>query len=142
MTMKKIQKPGKTGRKPLRVALTAASAAVILCGSAFAAYELDWFGLQQIFGADAAPAESYTVHYDSSVETQVTQPSYTEEEQAMIAEGTMQVPDQAELSDTGVSASTEDFTYTLESMLVSEDSLWAVVRRMPIVRRPVRLSHS
>lgn len=128
MTMKKIQKPGKTGRKPLRVALTAASAAVILCGSAFAAYELDWFGLQQIFGADAAPAESYTVHYDSSVETQVTQPSYTEEEQAMIAEGTMQVPDQAELSDTGVSASTEDFTYTLESMLVSEDSLWAVVR--------------
>lgn len=128
MTMKKIQKPGKTGRKPLRVALTAASAAVILCGSAFAAYELDWFGLQQIFGADAAPAESYTVHYDSSVETQVTQPSYTEEEQAMIVEGTMQVPDQAELSDTGVSASTEDFTYTLESMLVSEDSLWAVVR--------------
>lgn len=128
MTMKKIQKPGKTGRKPLRVALTAASAAVILCGSAFAAYELDWFGLQQIFGADAAPAESYTVHYDSSVETQVTQPSYTEEEQTMIAEGTMQVPDQAELSDTGVSASTEDFTYTLESMLVSENSLWAVVR--------------
>ena len=28
MTMKKIQKPGKTGRKPLRVALTAASAAL------------------------------------------------------------------------------------------------------------------
>ena len=27
MTMKKIQKPGKTGRKPLRVALTAASSA-------------------------------------------------------------------------------------------------------------------
>ena len=53
----------------------------------------------------------------------MTQPSYTEEEQAMIAEGTMQVPDQAELSDTGVSASTEDFTYTLESMLVSEDSM-------------------
>ena len=128
MTMKKIPQSHKTGRKPLRVALTAAAAAVILCGSAFAAYELDWFGLQQIFGADAAPAEPYTVHYDSSAETDVTQPSYTEEEQSMIAEGTMMVPEQAELSDTGVSASTEDFTYTLESMLVSEDSLWAVVR--------------
>ena len=110
------------------MALTAASAAVILCGSAFAAYELDWFGLQQIFGADAAPAESYTVHYDSSVETQVTQPSYTEEEQAMIDEGTMQVPDIADLSDTGVSAETDDFTFTLESMLVSRNSLYAILR--------------
>ena len=128
LTMKKLPNQKTKHRRPLRMALTATAAAVILCGSAFAAYEMDWFGFRDIFGADAEPAEVYAVHYDSSVETDVTQPSYTEEEQSMIAEGTMTVPEQAELSDTGVSASTGDFTYTLETMLVSEDSLWAVVR--------------
>ena len=46
----------------------------------------------------------------------------------MIAEGTMQVPDIAELSDTGVSATTENFVFTLQSMLVSKDSVLAVMR--------------
>ena len=128
LTMKKLPNQKTKHRRPLRMALTATAAAVILCGSAFAAYEMDWFGLRDIFGADAEPAEVYAVHYDSSVETDVTQPSYTEEEQSMIADGTMTVPEQAELSDTGVSATTGDFNYTLETMLVSEDSLWAVVR--------------
>lgn len=128
LTMKKLPNQKTKHRRPLRMALTATAAAVILCGSAFAAYEMDWFGIRDIFGADAEPAEAYAVHYDSSAETDVTQPSYTEEEQSMIAEGTMTVPEQAALSDTGVSASTGDFTYTLETMLVSEDSLWAVVR--------------
>ena len=58
----------------------------------------------------------------------ITQPTYTEEEQAMIDEGTMQVPDIADLSDTGVSAETDDFTFTLESMLVSRNSLYAILR--------------
>jgi hypothetical protein len=128
LTMKKLPNQKTKHRRPLRTALTATAAAAILCGSAFAAYEMDWFGLQNIFGADAEPAEGYAVHYDSSADIDVTQPSYTEEEQSMIADGTMTVPDQAALSDTGVSASTGDFTYTLETMLVSEDSLWAVVR--------------
>ena len=60
--------------------------------------------------------------------TELTQPAYTEEEQAMIAEGTMQVPDIAALSDTGVSAATENFVFTLQSMLVSKDSVLAVMR--------------
>ena len=46
----------------------------------------------------------------------------------MIDEGTMQVPDIADLSDTGVSAETDDFTFTLESMLVSRNSLYAILR--------------
>lgn len=128
LTMKKLPNQETKHRRPLRAALTATAAAVILCGSAFAAYEMDWFGIRDIFGADAEPAEDYAVHYDSSADVDVTQPSYTEEEQSMIENGTMTVPDQAELSDIGVAASTGDFTYTLETMLVSEDSLWAVVR--------------
>ena len=40
----------------------------------------------------------------------------------------MQVPDIADLSDTGVSAETDDFTFTLESMLVSRNSLYAILR--------------
>lgn len=128
LTMKKLPNQKTKHRRPLRTALTATAAAAILCGSAFAAYEMDWFGLQNIFGANAEPAEEYAVHYDSSADIDVTQPSYTSEEQSMIADGTMTVPEQAALSDTGVSASTGDFTYTLETMLVSENSLWAVVR--------------
>ena len=46
----------------------------------------------------------------------------------MIAEGTMQVPDTADLADTGVSATTENFVFTLQSMLVSKDSVLAVMR--------------
>ena len=60
--------------------------------------------------------------------TELTQPAYTEEEQAMIAEGTMQVPDTADLADTGVSAATENFVFTLESMLASKDSVLAILR--------------
>lgn len=60
--------------------------------------------------------------------TELTQPTYTEEEQAMIAEGTMQVPDTAALSDTGISATTENFVFTLESMLASKDSVLAILR--------------
>ncbi len=129
LTMKKIQaSPSIRGKRPVRIALVAAVAAAFLCGSAFAAYELDWFGLQQIFGADAAPVEDYAVTYGSSDVADVTQPGYTPAEQQMISDGTMMVPDQAALSAAGASASTEDFTYTLETMLVSQDSLWAVVR--------------
>jgi len=40
----------------------------------------------------------------------------------------MQVPDTADLADTGVSATTENFVFTLESMLASKDSVLAVMR--------------
>ena len=129
-TMEKIQQTTPK-RRPLRMALVAAAAALFLCGSAFAAYETGWFGLQEIFGAQAEEAGDYAVTYnpsDPANTLEVTKPSYTPEEQKMISDGTMTVPDQAVLSGTGVAASTEDFTYTLETMLVAEDSLWAVVR--------------
>ena len=75
-----------------------------------------------------AQIEGHIASYDETTDVDITQPTYTEEEQAMIDEGTMQVPDIADLSDTGVSAETDDFTFTLESMLVSRNSLYAILR--------------
>ena len=40
----------------------------------------------------------------------------------------MLVPDTAELADTGVSATTENFVFTLESLLVSKDSVLSIMR--------------
>ena len=119
-TMKKLEKTKKRPARPVRTAL--------LCGTAFAAYTNGWFGFDRLFGEKTALIEGHIASYDETTDVDITQPTYTEEEQAMIDEGTMQVPDIADLSDTGVSAETDDFTFTLESMLVSRNSLYAILR--------------
>lgn len=125
--MTEIKTPRRAGR-PLRLGLIAAAIATLLCGSVFAAYTNGWFGFDRLFGGKAALVEGHITSYDENAAVDVMQPTYTEEEQAMIDEGTMQVPDLAALSDTGVSAATEDFVFTLESMLVSKDSVLAIMR--------------
>lgn len=128
-TMQKIEK--KQPRKParaLRTTLIAAAVAALLCGTAFAAYTNGWFGFDRLFGSKTALIEENITSYDENTTIDITQPAYTEEEQAMIDEGTMWVPDIADLADTGVSAETDDFTFTLESMLVSRNSLYAILR--------------
>ena len=127
-TMKKLEKTNRKPACPVRTALLAAAIAALLCGTAFAAYTNGWFGFDRLFGEKAALIEGHITSYDETTSTDITQPAYTEEEQAMIDDGTMQVPDIAELSDTGVSATTDDFTFTLESMLVSRNSLYAIMR--------------
>ena len=125
-TMGKIKETKRKPARPVRTVLIAAAIAALLCGSAFAAHSFGWF--DRLFGEKAALVEGHIASYDETTATDITQPAYTEEEQAMIAEGTMQVPDIAALSDTGVSATTENFVFTLESMLVSKDSVLAVMR--------------
>ena len=125
-TMGKIRETKQKPARPVRTVLIAAAIAALLCGSAFAAHSFGWF--DQLFGEKAALVKDHVTSYDEKTSTELTQPAYTEEEQAMIAEGTMQVPDIAELSDTGVSATTENFVFTLQSMLVSKDSVLAVMR--------------
>lgn len=125
-TMGKIKETKQKPARPVRTVLIAAAIAALLCGSAFAAHSFGWF--DQLFGEKAALVKDHVTSYDETTTTDITQPTYTEEEQAMIAEGTMQVPDIAELSDTGVSATTENFVFTLQSMLVSKDSVLAVMR--------------
>lgn len=125
-TMGKIKETKQKPARPVRTVLIAAAIAALLCGSAFAAHSFGWF--DRLFGEKAALVKDHVTSYDETTTTDITQPAYTEEEQAMIAEGTMQVPDIAELSDTGVSATTENFVFTLESMLASKDSVLAVMR--------------
>lgn len=131
-TMKKIMQtealPRRRVARPARLALIAAAIAALLCGTAFAAYQLDWFGFRTVFGENAAVLDAYTKSYDENSDAALTLPGYTEEEQAMIADGTMQVPSQAELAEQGAAASTEDFTFTLESMVASKDALLALMR--------------
>ena len=125
-TMGKIKETKKKPVRPVRTVLIAAAVAALLCGSAFAAHSFGWF--DQLFGEKAALVKDHVTSYDENTTTDITQPAYTEEEQAMIEEGTMWVPDIADLSDTGVSATTENFVFTLQSMLVSKDSVLAVMR--------------
>lgn len=115
----------RRSRKPLRAALLAAAAAVLLCGTAFAAYTNGWFGFDRLFGERSALVAGDVAAFDDS--TSLTLPTYTEEEQAMIAAGTIQVPAQATLTG-GASAETEDFHFTLESILASKSGLYAIVR--------------
>lgn len=125
-TMGKIRETKQKPARPVRTVLIAAAVAALLCGSAFAAHSFGWF--DRLFGEKAALVKEHVTSYDETTTTDITQPAYTEEEQAMIAEGTMQVPDTADLADTGVSATTENFVFTLQSMLVSKDSVLAVMR--------------
>lgn len=125
-TMGKIKETKQKPARPVRTVLIAAAVAALLCGSAFAAHSFGWF--DRLFGEKAALVKNHVTSYDETTTTDITQPAYTEEEQAMIAEGTMQVPDIADLSDTGVSATTENFVFTLQSMLVSKDSVLAIMR--------------
>ena len=125
-TMGKIKETKRKPARPVRTVLIAAAIAALLCGSAFAAHSFGWF--DRLFGEKAALVKDHVTRYDEKTSTELTQPAYTEEEQAMIAEGTMQVPDTADLADTGVSAETDDFTFTLESMLVSRNSFYAIMR--------------
>lgn len=125
-TMGKIKETNRKPARPVRTVLIAAAVAALLCGSAFAAHSFGWF--DQLFGEKAALVKEHVTSYDENTTTDITQPAYTEDEQAMIAEGTMQVPDTADLADTGVSAATENFVFTLESMLASKDSVLAILR--------------
>ena len=115
-TMQKAGIKTKKTARPIRAAALAAAIAALLCVSALAAFRLGWF--DRLFGSSAALVESKVTAYDETAQYyDVTHPSYTEAEQAMIAEGTMQVPEQAEAAETGVSARTDEFVFTLDSML-------------------------
>ena len=125
-TMNRLaQQTPRRSHKPLRAALIAAAAAVLLCGTAFAAYANGWFGFDRLFGQRSALVAGDVTDFDDSVS--LTLPTYTDAEQAMIAAGTMQIPAQATLTG-GASAETEDFRFTLESMLASKSGLYTIVR--------------
>ena len=118
--------------------LLAAAIAALLCGTAFAAYTNGWFGFDRLFGEKTALIEGHIASYDETTDVDITQPTYTEEEQAMIDEGTMQVPDTAELVGHGrIGHETENFVFTLESHAgLQKDS--AALRSCALTRGPTR----
>ena len=129
LTMKQINETNHAKRRtrPVRLALIAAAAAVLLCGTAFAAYS-GWFSFAGVFGEKSAFVEQDIVSYGENTDVEMTQPSYTQEEQSMIEAGTMMVPDLGTLSEDSIGASTKDYRFTLEEMLTTPDTLLAVVR--------------
>lgn len=135
MTKKKIHENRKKtccGRFG-RIGITAAVVAVMLCATGFAAYELGWFGFDRIFGEEISLVEDYVVVVDPEAENAdpdvvAQEATYTEEEMSMIEQGIWDVPLQAELSDTGVVATTDNYRYTLEEMVASEDTFMAILK--------------
>ena len=97
-TMGKIKETKQKPARPVRTVLIAAAIAALLCGSAFVAHSFGWF--DRLFGEKAALVKDHVTSYDEATSTDITQPTYTEEEQAMIAEGTMQVPGGLEMTAT------------------------------------------
>ena len=130
LTMKKINqaKACRKIRKPLRWLTAAAVLILILCVTVFAAVENGWFGFDRIFGEQVETAGDGMTTYTPQEESPVVPRSYNEQERDLMQEGLMPVPEQAELASTGVSASTEDFQFTLEKMLAGEDVFYAILR--------------
>lgn len=129
LTLKKVNQntsPKKHGRSS-RIAVIAAAAAVLLCGTVFA-YTANLFGFADIFGAESSVISEEVVSFGSNSNIEITQPVYTEEEQKMIEEGKLVVPVLGDLSDGLIGATTEGYGFTLEEMLTTPDTLLAVVR--------------
>ena len=129
LTMKKINqsiKPNKTVRVS-RIAIIAAAAAVLLCGTAFA-YTTNLLGFADIFGVKHTVVSEDVVSFGAASDIEITQPVYSEEEQKMIEEGKRIVPVLGDLTDESVGAATNEYCFTLEEMLATPDTILAVVR--------------
>lgn len=70
MTMKKItSQRSQHQRHPLRTAMIAGAAAVLLCGSAFAAYEWNLFDFRSLFGPGAEVLEDHITTFQPQEQT-------------------------------------------------------------------------
>ena len=119
--------------KCLRVGVCAAIISALFAVTAIAAYEYNWFGFRDVFGDDSSLIEDHVVVLDPEAENADTdivaeEYTYTQQEQSLIEAGLVTAQEQAELSDTGVQATTENYRYTLEEMVVSEDTLMAILK--------------
>lgn len=123
------QKKSKSIRY-LRVGVIVAAMLAVLTATAFAAYEMNWFGFRQLFGDNAEVIQDYVVTADPDNNPGITaqERSYTQREQSLMESGLVSAPEQAERSETGVQATTDDYIYTLEEMTVNEDTFLAILK--------------
>ena len=133
MTLKKIR-PRR--RRPLRYALAAAAVIAALGITTFAAAERGWFGFDRFFGGSTETVAEHVRNYGQSedaaygedAEAEVAAYVRTPEQEQAIAEGWMHMPDSAKVDPATATAETDNYTYTLESMLATPDTLLAVMR--------------
>jgi hypothetical protein len=102
----------------------------------FAAAERGWFGFDRFFGGGTEAVAGHVRNYGQSedaaygadAEAEVAAYVRTPEQEQAIAEGWMHMPDSAKVDPATATAETDNYTYTLESMLATPDTLLAVMR--------------
>ena len=133
MTMKQI---APKRRKPLRYIAAAAAVIAALGITTFAAAERGWFGFDRFFGGSTEAVAEHVRNYGETeeavtgrqAEAAVAPYVRTPEQERGIAEGYLFMPDSARVDPATATAVTDNYTYTLESMLASPDTLLAVVK--------------
>ena len=133
MTMKQI---APKRRKPLRYIEAAAAVIAALGITTFAAAERGWFGFDRFFGGSTEAVAEHVRNYGETeeavtgrqAEAAVAPYVRTPEQERGIAEGYLFMPDSAQVDPATATAETDNYTYTLESMLASPDTLLAVVK--------------
>ena len=133
MTMKQI---APKRRRPLRYIAAAAAVIAALGITTFAAAERGWFGFDRFFGGSTEAVAEHVRNYGETeeavtgrqAEAAVAPYVRTPEQERGIAEGYLFMPDSARVDPATATAETDNYTYTLESMLASPDTLLAVVR--------------
>lgn len=133
MTMNKL---APKRRRPLRWVAAVAAVVAALGVTTFAAAERGWFGFDRIFGGGTEAVAEHVRNYGETeeevtgrqAEAEVAPFVRTPAQEQAIAEGYLQMPDSAAVDPATATAETDDYTYTLESMLASPDTLLAVVR--------------
>ena len=133
MTMKQI---APKRRKPLRYIAAAAAVIAALGITTFAAAERGWFGFDRFFGGSTEAVAEHVRNYGETgedvtgrqAEAAVAPYVRTPEQERGIAEGYLFMPDSARVDPATATAETDNYTYTLESMLASPDTLLAVVK--------------
>lgn len=106
MTMKKVtsQKSAKR-RNPAKLAVIAGAAAVLLCGSAFAAYEWNLFDFHSLFGTGAEVLEDHITTFQPQEQTPVSaQGGFTDAVRGTLEDYNVTLIGSPQVSDTLISA--------------------------------------
>ena len=106
MTMKKVKSETHAKRRhPARLAVIAGAAAVLLCGSAFAAYEWNLFDFHSLFGSGAEVLEDHNTTFQPKEQVPSSaQGDFTEAVRGTFADYNVTLIGDPEVSDTLITA--------------------------------------
>ena len=106
MTMKKVKSEQTAKRrKPVKLAIIAGAAAVLLCGSAFAAYEWNLFDFHNLFGNGAEVLEDHITTFQPQEQTPVSaQGGFTDAVRGTLGDYNVTLIGSPQVSDTLISA--------------------------------------